>query len=134
MPADAPTNTFAAALTDYPTYYGTKIVFVGEQGEWVIAPGHVEPRRMAAAAQAALRHVSGERHLFGGFYEPAAQTNPLAFALTRIEHTTAAVQQPSCETCPDHGGGDCPGTRPWGISWQPDIPNRDVQITILNWT
>jgi hypothetical protein len=114
-------------------FYGVALAAIGDDGDWIIAAGHVEPRRMVAGSEAYARAagLGSLRDLYGG---DGGDYHPLATALALIEHGMAAVRQPYCT----HGGHDegetCP-TSPaeWGVDWAESTPDRTVPVTILDW-
>jgi len=47
--------------------YGIRVYAIGEEGEWIVAPGHVEPRRMVGAANHYAKDVEGLADIFDGY-------------------------------------------------------------------
>jgi hypothetical protein len=113
----------------YPTgFYGVVVTELGDDGRLVVAAGHVEPRRMAAACNAYTRHLTGERLRWDS-------PTPLLDVLGQIKHVKAALLEPFCDDYarshgePDH---ECPATYDWGLDWNEDTPGRDVELTVLD--
>jgi hypothetical protein len=105
-------------------YYGVYLVELGQEGEWLVAPGHVEPRRMIAACNAYAR---------GTGWTTLADLGTLPDVLGRIRHRMAAVVQPCPGVVHDEDCDDCRGAQ-WGLRWGDDHPGRDTAITVLDWT
>jgi hypothetical protein len=106
-------------------YYGVALAALGDDGQWIVAAGHVEARRMAAAAEAYARDAG-----LGSLRDIPHDVGPLACALDRIEYRTATVEQPYC-THGGHGGEECPNSPDdWGLQWTDGGP---VPVTVLEW-
>lgn len=133
-----PTTTAATPALDQlltpdgRRYYGVALTVIGDNGDWIVAAGHIEPRRMAAAAQAAGRDLTGERRLF---LDVERDESTLTHALDQIDHTWAVLRQPWCDNCRYHDDEDsaCAASADWGLDWNQDTPSRDVPITVLDW-
>lgn len=103
-------------------YYGVRLVEIGADAEWLVAAGHVEPRRMVAACNAYARESLA----------PLTDLGTLADILGRIHHRTAVVLQPCPGQVHDEDCETCRGAA-WGLNWRDDTPGRDVPITVLDW-
>jgi hypothetical protein len=104
-------------------YYGVRLIELGQENEWLVAPGHVEPRRMVAACNAHTRAAG---------WTTLAGHSTLPDVLARIHHRMAAVVTP----CPGESHDeDCDGCRgaAWGLRWADDHPGRDTPVTVLDW-
>ena len=86
------------------TYNGIPVIELGEDGEWIIAPGHIDTVAFAAACEAFYQDVCGES---------LPGTDPAA----SITHTTARIT-PAAEF-------------PYG-EYEVRFNDGDLQITV--WT
>jgi hypothetical protein len=100
--------------------YGVTLIPLGEDGDILVAPGHVESRRLAAAVSAYCR--SDAWHVW-------ADRAAAAEAVRHAEHLMAAAEQPcaevhdeDCETC----GGSA-----LRVSWAADRVDRTLPVTVV---
>jgi hypothetical protein len=104
---------------------------VGDDGEYLVALGHVEPRRFAAACQAYARQVGLYPHGGGGGLfgrRTLGPARPLSHALARTAHRMARFTEQGCDCGADHGEGEG-----WSLNWGESTPGRDVPVTVLDW-
>lgn len=118
-------------------HYGVALAAIGDDGDWIVAAGHVEPRRMAGAAEAYARGagLGSLRDIAGG---DGGDYHPLATALALIRHDMAAVRKPFCACAGHDPDGTCPepwatDDAEWGLVWTEGAPDRTVPVTILDW-
>jgi hypothetical protein len=90
-------------------YYGINVCEIGEDGDYIIAAGHVEPRKMLAAANAYARKVWDLPALYDG-----------AASDVTIRHEMCAVRLHDL-------GDECP----WSLWWGEDEETRDTRVTVV---
>jgi hypothetical protein len=96
---------------------------IGDDGEYLVALGHVEQQRFVAACQGYAREWvldPGQRRLFADHDDVLTWNYPLVSALERTEHRMARLDP--------H-----PDTK-WVLLWGESLPGRDVPVTVLDWS
>ncbi len=95
--AEEDAERFPLTASDFPepAYYGVRLVELGEEGELIMAFGHIEPRRFLAAASARARDAAGTRYVLDRDWPLQDYGPPL-----RVEHTWAYGQAYPTRTTP----------------------------------
>lgn len=111
-------------VLDVRAVYGVPMLGqFGDDGEYLVALGHVDQQRFAAACQGYARAWAldpGQRRLFAEHDDVLMWNYPLVSALARIEHRMARLD-------PHLDSG-------WVLLWGESLPGRDVPVTVLDWS
>lgn len=113
-------------LDGFVEHYGVKVALIGEDGDWAVALGHVEPRRALAAFNRMARVDLGWRDFLGEFHS----YGDVDEALSAIKQTWAALKTecdyyPGCGG-PDHAEDSCTECREiraagWWLDWDDKV-------------
>jgi hypothetical protein len=103
------------------TRYGVTLIPLGEDGDVLVAPGHVEPRRLAAAVSAYCRSNDG--------WFVWSDRGMAADAVRDAQHLMAAAEQP-CAEVHDEDCATCGGSA-LRVSWAADRNDRTLPVTVV---
>lgn len=109
-------NPTLPSLPGFAAHFGVQLSFIGDDGDWIVALGHHEPRRVVAALNRHVRHDLGWSSLSDEWDDP---TYPDVVRLTRQTWCVLA------EGCADHRDGpdaECAFCRDvqqaeWWLDW-----------------